>query len=106
MTNGKPFWYHTAAHKRRREAWAKYRCHYTLEGQVNDPCVYCERPSHVWDHVPALLAMRDEYIGNIQCRIVRACNHCNMRLGARGLTVLGRRDLLKKKQRAYWRSLS
>lgn len=72
-----------AYQKRRREAEHKFELLYTCVGQVNDPCTYCAGESTEWDHVPAIMTMRDEYVLSTRCYKVRACRACNRSRGAR-----------------------
>lgn len=81
---------------------------YSLEGELNDPCIYCGLPATGWDHVPPLhyverlteLETLDETL-----RKYPACTECNCFLnGALLHSLASRREYVKERIRRKYRS--
>jgi hypothetical protein len=78
-----------------QERYDQYDYKYKCIGKVNDPCVYCNEQSRLWDHVPPLIILQNtDYNG--RCIKVRSCYRCNSTLkDLRLISMVERKEYLK-----------
>ena len=79
-----------------------YGHRYGERGSRYDSCVYCGKPSTVWDHIPALAVLEYMVENGVDAHMnpykVRSCQKCNDTLQDQPIvTVIGRREYLLKR---------